>query len=57
MITLSGDWEGMALPEGATAVLAGGVKVGVPAEDGRAFYKFVIPAWQDRNTLSGPHLV
>lgn len=42
--SLSGDWEEVALAEDAASVSAGALKLAVPAEEGTAFYKFVVPA-------------
>ena len=44
--SLSGDWEEVALGEDAASVSAGTLKLAVPAEEGTAFYKFVVPARQ-----------
>ena len=44
--SLSGDWEEVALAEDAASVSAGALKLAVPAEEGTAFYKFVVPARQ-----------
>ncbi|MGN0856127.1 MAG: leucine-rich repeat protein [Candidatus Spyradenecus sp.] len=44
--SLSGEWEEVALGEDAASVSAGALKLAVPAEEGTAFYKFVVPARQ-----------
>ena len=44
--SLSGEWQAVELAENAASVAAGALKLAVPAEDGTAFYKFVVPARQ-----------
>lgn len=44
--SLSGEWQAVELAEDAASVAAGALKLSVPAEEGTAFYKFVVPARQ-----------